>query len=600
MKKVPGILALLPLLCLLPVVVGVGGCAGNEPPREAADGPADEARRIRNKPVIQPHEPEQPQEPPRPTGAAESSSESSRARSFTVLSFNDTYRLEGVEGGARGGFARVRALRQELEAEGQDVLLLHAGDFLFPSLLSRKFDGAQIIDVMNYLDGDGAAFDPRFFITFGNHEFDKSALKYASMLERRIEQSGFRWLGTNVRFVKDESGAPLVSAPNLVDTQLLRLGGAQVGLYSVTTRFGTAAYIDEIGDYTEATRRAVASLRSRGAEVVIGLTHLLLSEDTEILRRLGDDGPDLVLGGHEHEAIQAEVDGRWILKADAEAVSAVVARVTVPETGAAESVRPQVEFHHRRLGPETPAPDGRVLERIAAWNDAYNLILCTVELALDSGCLEQELGRAATELVAEELSIRRFETSLGNWIADRMLEHFADQGAEAAFMNSGSLRLNQNLPAASAITRRHLEELFAYPAELRLLEIDGATLQEVLERSISDWSGNGWFLQIGGIAFRHDPETRSVTGLTLLDADGPRAIEPDDIIRVVTTDYLVEPAGGQDGFAMLNPDQQKAVGPDVKDIVTAALRTAGRAGIGPVVEGRICNSQRPGPCLVVD
>ncbi|MDH3746539.1 MAG: hypothetical protein OES47_15680, partial [Acidobacteriota bacterium] len=86
MKKALGSFAIVPLLCLLPAAVGVGGCAGAAPPRGSGETP----RRVPNKPVIHPHPPDRQ--------VAEPSE-----RGFTVLSFNDTYRLEGVEGGARGG-----------------------------------------------------------------------------------------------------------------------------------------------------------------------------------------------------------------------------------------------------------------------------------------------------------------------------------------------------------------------------------------------------------------------------------------------------------------------------------------------------------------
>ncbi|WP_434426031.1 hypothetical protein [Nannocystis pusilla] len=52
--------------------------------------------------------------------------------------------------------------------------------------------------------------------------------------------------------------------------------------------------------------------------------------------------------------------------------------------------------------------------------------------------------------VGEELEIRRFETGLGNLIVDWMLESAKPYGAESAFYNSGSFRLNRNLAAGPA------------------------------------------------------------------------------------------------------------------------------------------------------
>jgi hypothetical protein len=74
-------------------------------------------------------------------------------REVVVLAINDVYRIEGVEGGQRGGMSLVRALRAQLEQQHHDLLFLHAGDFLFPSLLSKWTSGAHMIEMMNALDG---------------------------------------------------------------------------------------------------------------------------------------------------------------------------------------------------------------------------------------------------------------------------------------------------------------------------------------------------------------------------------------------------------------------------------------------------------------
>ena len=103
-------------------------------------------------------------------------------REVVVLAINDVYRIEGVEDGQRGGLSLVRALRKELEQQNPDLLFLHAGDFLFPSLISQWTQGAHMIEIMNALDGASGVQDSRMFVVFGNHEFDKSKQKHAALL----------------------------------------------------------------------------------------------------------------------------------------------------------------------------------------------------------------------------------------------------------------------------------------------------------------------------------------------------------------------------------------------------------------------------------
>src|SRR5690242_4913140 len=57
-------------------------------------------------------------------------------RQITFIAVNDTYRIDGVSGDSKGGLHRVRTLRDRLERSGRQVVLIHAGDFLAPSLVS--------------------------------------------------------------------------------------------------------------------------------------------------------------------------------------------------------------------------------------------------------------------------------------------------------------------------------------------------------------------------------------------------------------------------------------------------------------------------------
>src|SRR5439155_14622307 len=116
---------------------------------------------------------------------------------FTILQINDVYKIEGLEGGRLGGLARVRTLRKRLESEGRPVLVLHAGDLLFPSVMSKYLRAQPMIRVLNLLDGDPGAFDPALFVVFGNHEFDD---RDPGTLLGRVAESDFSWVSSNVRY----------------------------------------------------------------------------------------------------------------------------------------------------------------------------------------------------------------------------------------------------------------------------------------------------------------------------------------------------------------------------------------------------------------
>ena len=334
-------------------------------------------------------------------------------------------------------------------------------------------------------------------------------------------------------------------------------------------------------------------LRKDGAEFVIALTHQPIEQDSALLKTLGAEGPDLVIGGYDHHKKSQEVDGRWILKADADARTAAVVRVVrqAPEQF-------NVKWEFKTLSQYTVKPDPLVKERVDTWIRRHSREYCQRVLKSGPRCLKAILGKADTDLIADELEMRRYETNFGNWIVDQALKVFADQGAQVAFINASALRLNQDIPDESLITRRDIEHMFASPNSLKLLRIKGSTLQQIISHAVEDWSGRGYWLQISGFAFRHDPDSQKADSLTLLTPNGPRSIKPDEELIAVTNSYL---AGGGDGYHWLPSQELMKVdeSPELKHVVIKNLLAELEEGIAPEVEGRICNTTRRGPCLAI-
>jgi 2',3'-cyclic-nucleotide 2'-phosphodiesterase (5'-nucleotidase family) len=518
-------------------------------------------------------------------------------RSFAIVHLNDVYRIEGLLDG-RGGLARVRTLRAQLEERCGPVLVTHAGDALFPSLLSRKLEGAQMVTTLNALDGESGAFDPYMIATLGNHEFDKSKLDFADDLTARFNDSQFTWLDTNIRWKADAQGQLMVRSEHLVDRKVIEIGGVRVGVFGLTVDSKIADYVEGIdNNWQEIARAQTTALREAGAQVVIAVTHLRRSDDVELIRQLQGEGPDLVLGGHDHSRSLDLEGGRYVAKGDADATVVQVVYVTRRVDGEIVVFPEEIA-----LGPETMPEDPEVRAIVDAEIDRFEQLFCVEG---NPSCpLDERLTTATTELLGEELVVRLRESNLGDWIADRMLEVFADEGAQIAFINSGALRLNQNISAGTPVTNQVVEELFQYPTTMQLVELTGAELQQVIDHAITDWTGNGRWLQIGGFAFEHHPGEQRARQLHLIEADGRlRPVRPDEKIKAVTVQYLLDPTmGDQDGYTFLTgvprlPSSHTGV--DLKAFVRGKLRGLGEAGLGPVVEGRICTVVPDmGPCLL--
>lgn len=523
------------------------------------------------------------------------------SRRLKILHLNDVYRIGGLLDGS-GGLARVRSLRTRLERNCSAVLVTHAGDFLYPSLESRALKGAHMIEVLNGLDGQPDTFDERMFVTLGNHEFDASRLADVKDLGLRVGESQFSWLAGNIEWAQGENGRPLLAHDNLKPADIVDMGGLRVGVFGTTIANKVPEFVEAIDDdYVGVARKQVADLRAGGAELVLAITHLDAAQDLEILAALEPPlGPDLILGGHEHQLMTlpqaASQQAPAVFKGDADARTVRVIDVSVDDEGA---VRWASDGVGEVLDDDHEARDPELAETIERIETNFARDYCAGRKQPPT-CLETPLTETSVELIAEETTIRRCETNYGNWIADRMLAAFADHQPDLALVNAGSLRLNQNIAAGTRITARIVAETFAYPSRMYLLSVRGSDIRAALDRSISGWTGQGHWLQMAGLSWTHDVAAGRARDIHILREGQRVALEDQATYRLVTIDYLIGLSPGDaDGYTMLDASQVievSANGRALEAEVIAALKSAGAQGIAPQLEGRIRTVGDSGVC----
>jgi len=219
--------------------------------------------------------------------------EHSEKREFEVLAVNDIYRVLGVDGEQSGSLARLHTLRRQMCTGDEDVLLLHAGDFLFPSVMSRAFNGEHMVGAMNLLDDRPGEFDTRMFVVPGNHEFDKNGKEGFQIVVDRLDQSEFIWLSSNLGLINNSVLDPVANLDNsngkeftrekLQTQSIVKIHGVKVGLFGLTIDVNTAeqngnsrddAYANINDNYIEVAREMVAALRKQDVDVVLAITHL--------------------------------------------------------------------------------------------------------------------------------------------------------------------------------------------------------------------------------------------------------------------------------------------------------------------------------------
>jgi 2',3'-cyclic-nucleotide 2'-phosphodiesterase (5'-nucleotidase family) len=471
----------------------------------------------------------------------------------TLLQINDAYVLEPVDGGRRGGMARLATLVKRLRAAHPNVVFAHAGDMLSPSPMSTALRGAQMIAVLNALGLDVA--------TFGNHEFDFGP----GVLRERMAASRFRWLSANV--VERGSTRPFGGA---VREARLERGGVGIGLFGLTTAdtaSTSAAGADvEFHDPQAEGRAVAAELRRLGADLVVAVTHQHMSAD-RALAAAAD--VDVVLGGHEHEPLVAEEGKAVITKAGSDARYLVEVDVWMRPGGAL--VERSWTFHEvsARL-PEDP--------EVAAVVRAYETRLGRE--------LDTEVGRTTVPLEARRAPLRTQESNLGDFLADAMR---ARLGADVALVNGGGIRTDRVVPAGP-LTKRDVLGLLPFTNVVLKLAVPGARLREALEQGLGrlEREGGG-YLQVSGLRLAYDPRLpagRRVLGIEV----GGAPLDPAKTYTVAVVDYVARGGDGitalRDGRVLVDPTS----GPQLSDVLLEAITARGT--IAPAVDGRLRDATR--------
>jgi 2',3'-cyclic-nucleotide 2'-phosphodiesterase (5'-nucleotidase family) len=472
------------------------------------------------------------------------------------LLINDVYVADTMADG-RGGLARVATVRHRLADQGP-VLFVLAGDLLSPSLLSKFYNGRQMVEALN-----AAKLD---YATFGNHEFDLPV----DTLEARIAASKFKWISSNCTRA---DGTPF---SHVLPWDTIRVSGHKVGLLGLTLQ-GPYRRQVRCSNPDSAAHETIEKLSADSAELIVAITHQTIGADRDLLSR--EPRLDLILGGHEHEAHDSVVSGRHVLKADANSRTAQF----VTLWGGKDKWRQAVGLVpiDSRL-PE----DTAVAPVVDAWQDSLRVRLGP----------ERDLGHTAVPIDARDEVGRKQESVLGDLVTDAMR---LGTGADVALLNAGTLRLDDVI-RPGPITSYQFESIFLFADETRVLgfPISGARLRTILEHGVSDSAlGKGGFLQVSGISFTYDPAAPSDHRLTgEVRRTGGGAIGGNDTVRLAFPVYPACEHG--DGYDV--PEAQSACAarqsaPRAADLLIQYVTDSLKGEVPAPADGRIIRKTNTNP-----
>lgn len=400
---------------------------------------------------------------------------------FTLLQLNDVYEIAPIQGGEFGGMARVETVHQDLLKENKNTLLVMAGDFLNPSLLGtlkvdgERLRGKQMVSVMNAMNFD--------LVAFGNHEFDVPQKD----LQKRLNESNFPWISANVKektetgttfFHKEIKGEKVPLTPSFIkefsDTDGTKI---KIGFISVCIPSNPKEYVVYEDMYAQA-KAAYEDLKD-SVDVVFGLTHVKIAQDKKIALLLPE--LPLIMGGHEHTSRSVSVGNTVITKADANAKTVYIHRISYDKKTKKARIVSELKAINSKI-----KTDVKVGAIVAQWQKVLKVKI--KEIVSNPTAV---IYTAKTPLDGRDTPIRSVQTNLGKIITQSMSFAFDNQ-VDCALVNGGSIRIDDALEGA--ITTVDIFRVLPYGGAILKVKISGNLLKRVLDYGLLA-AGTGAYLQ---------------------------------------------------------------------------------------------------------
>ena len=391
------------------------------------------------------------------------------------------------------GFARFCSMMESIRSNPTvqknkiPVLVLHGGDFLYPSLMSIYFHGRQMVDVMNM-----CRFD---YCTLGNHDFDGGT----DSLKEQMSEASFEITCANIKNPKKENILK-------ISDYVICHDGNNKPVAAITGVAGKATLrkAEQNGFATtgisSSLKQTITSIKKNHPQInhLIILSHMGNEEDVKLERWLGRnwDGYLYLLGGHDHnEVMQYSGKSPKSILLKGQSNCRTVQVVGIPRHPDSKNPRQLPEhavvMNSAELSGYRPEP--KIQEHVKRW-----------EAKLEEHLNEQKSDRVVRRfdegivLDATELQLRKGSTNFGNFVADCILD-FA--GSDIAFINSGHFRGDRKI--GSILRLSDLRRVFVLDKKDTLAKIT-MTHEECVKflRHAYSEEGRGKILQISKDAIK--------------------------------------------------------------------------------------------------
>ncbi|UYQ73245.1 5'-nucleotidase/apyrase family protein [Pelagibacterium flavum] len=470
-----------------------------------------------------------------------------------------------------GGIARVKTAIDDKRAEldGENVVLLDAGDWFQGSLFYTQYRSEIVAEFSNDLGIDVMAV--------GNHEFDDGPEELAALLDA-IEYpliSG----NTNVE------NEPLLEG-RIPGTHVLEIGGEQIGIISAlaedTDETSSPGDNVEFEDVIDSLTAQAEALTAQGIDKIIALTHVGYSRDLEIASNV--PGVDVVVGGHSHSLLsntdESAVGGYPTLidGVDGNEVPVVTAYAYGKYLG-------EIAVTWDAEGNVVSAEGAPILiDASVTPNEEYVARLAELEEPLQE-LMSEVIGTTTAVIEGSREVCRVEECSMGNLVADAILDRASAQGATIAIQNGGGLRSSID---EGEITMGEVLTVLPFSNTMATVEISGADVIDALENGVSDIeNGAGRFPQVAGLKYSYtlaNPVGERISDVLVNEGGEWVPIDEEATYIIVTNNYM---RGGGDGYGTFaEGDNPYDFGPPLEQVLADYIAAQG-GEYTPYTDGRI-------------
>ncbi|RUX44012.1 bifunctional metallophosphatase/5'-nucleotidase, partial [Mesorhizobium sp. M4A.F.Ca.ET.050.02.1.1] len=505
---------------------------------------------------------------------------------LNILHFNDWHsRIEGnnkyestcsaeeeTKGECIGGAGRlVTAIAQERKKlDGQNVLLLNAGDSFQGSLFYITYKGAAEEEFLNQIKPDA--------VTLGNHEFDDGE----SALVPYLDKAKFPIVSANV-VPNDKSGAAGKIKPSVV----LEVGGQKIGIVGAVTNdtpeLASPGPNIAIEDDVKSITAEVEKLKAQGVNKIIAVTHIGYNRERDVIAKI--PGIDVVVGGHSHTLLSNtdpkaagpyptmvdNPDGYKVPVVQAASYSKYLGefKVVFDDNGVVKQASGDPIFLDKSITPD-PAVLARIKELGAPIEELKN----------------KEVAETTKAIDGSRDNCRARECEMGNLVSDAILDRVKGQGVEIVISNGGGLRASID---QGTVTMGEVLTVLPFQNTLATFQISGKDLVAGLESGLSQIEdGAGRFPQVAGLKYSFDksvaPNAGRVKSVEVMENGAWAPINPDKDYLVATNNYVRQ---GGDGYKVFAEKAKNAYdyGPGLEQVVADYL--GAHRPYTPKLDGRI-------------